>query len=506
MLNSPFRYNPSPEVVRASWRLISDIRSDDFLRSLFKEKKMLGVLVVEEAGHAEEAGHTKGVGKAESVGKTEGIGKTEGVGKTEGTVVRRLEDGTMFLAAFSGLAGGRNLVRGFVPPIFDLLDPRGHFKIEEAEISALNRRLENPSLDSCEILRLKNLRKEKSDSLQKWIFSKYIVSDATGTEKSIGEIFAGLNLVPPAGTGDCAAPKLLNYAFTHGLKPVSMGEFFYEEGRGPRFEPSCSGKCGPMLRWMLRATPTENPYGFNDATIPEIIWEDEWMMAVSKPAGMLCVPGKDGQKSLLERLPGQVFSVHRLDMDTSGILLVAKCLRAQQQLQKQFENRQVEKTYTAILENRVSLKAGDSGRINLPLIPDINDRPRQIVSQAYGKEAITDYEVLEVFPAGHFDNIWSGGLTTSGTSLALVRFRPHTGRTHQLRVHSAEGLGCPILGDLLYGASYHHRLCLHAESISFRHPVTEALLNFRLPFSRALFLYGILENHYWSFSSGVIGL
>lgn len=497
MFNSPFRYNPSPEVVRASWRLISDIRSDDFLRSLFKEKKMLGVLVVEEAGHAEEAGHTESVGKA------------EGIGKTEGTVVRRLEDGTMFLAAFSGLAGGRNRIRGFVPPIFDLLDPRGHFKIEEAEISALNRRLENPSLDSCEILRLKNLRKEKSDSLQKWIFSKYIVSDAAGTEKSIGKIFADLNLVPPAGTGDCAAPKLLNYAFTHGLKPVSMGEFFYEEGRGPRFEPSCSGKCGPLLRWMLRATPTENPYGFNDATIPEIIWEDEWMMVVSKPAGMLCVPGKDGQKSLLERLPGQVFSVHRLDMDTSGILLVAKCLRAQQQLQKQFENRQVEKTYTAILENRVSLKAGDSGRINLPLIPDINDRPRQIVSQAYGKEAITDYEVLEVFPAVHFDNIWSGGnplsggSTTSGTSLALVRFHPHTGRTHQLRVHSAEGLGCPILGDLLYGASYHHRLCLHAESISFRHPVTEALLNFRLPFNRAL---GILENHYCSFSSGVIGL
>ena len=506
MFNSPFRYNPSPEVVRASWMLISDIRSDDFLRSLFKEKKMLGVLVVEEAGHAEEAGHTKGVGK------TEGVDKTKGVGKTEGTVVRRLEDGTMFLAAFSGLAGGRNRIRGFVPPIFDLLEPRGHFKIEEAEISALNRRLENPSLDSCEILRLKNLRKEKSDSLQKWIFSKYIVSDATGTEKSIGEIFAGLNLVPPAGTGDCAAPKLLNYAFTHGLKPVSMGEFFYEEGRGPRFEPSCSGKCGPLLRWMLRATPTENPYSFNDATIPEIIWEDEWIMAVSKPAGMLCVPGKDGQKSLLERLPGPVFSVHRLDMDTSGILIVAKCLRAQQQLQRQFENRQVEKTYTAILENRVSLKAGDSGRIDLPLIPDINDRPRQIVSQVYGKEAITDYEVLEVFPAGHFDNIWSGGnplsggSTTSGTSLAMVRFHPHTGRTHQLRVHSAEGLGCPILGDLLYGASYHHRLCLHAESISFRHPVTEALLNFRLPFSRALFLYGILENHYWSFSSGVIGL
>lgn len=484
MFNSPFRYNPSPEVVKASWRLISDILSDESLRNLFKEKKMLGVLVVE-----------------------------GGAGGTD-PLVRVLDDGTRFLAAFSGLAGGRNRVRGFVPPIFDLLDPQGHFKIEEAEISALNRLLEDPSLDHCEVLRLKDLRKEKSDRLQKWLFSNYIVSDGAGVKKPIGEIFADLGLVPPGGSGECAAPKLLNYAFTHGLRPVSMGEFFFEEGRGPRFEPSCSGKCGPLLRWMLRATPTENPYGFDDRTVPQIIWEDEWMMAVSKPPGMLCVPGKDGQKSLLERLPGPVFSVHRLDMDTSGILLVAKCLRAQKELQRQFENRQVEKTYIALLENRTGLTAGESGTIDLPLIPDINDRPRQTVNQAYGKEAVTDYEVLEVFPAGGAvtaacsdygfrdggrdggdsgewrsggDGIWSDkdecGTTDrdgSGGSLALVRFHPRTGRTHQLRVHSAKGLGCPILGDLLYGASYHRRLCLHAESISLRHPVTEALLNFRL--------------------------
>ena len=473
--NSPFRYNPSPEVVKASWRLISDILSDESLRNLFKEKKMLGVLVVEgEEGSA-----------AEDTSAAEGTD----------SLVRVLDDGTRFLAAFSGLAGGRNRVRGFVPPIFDLLDPQGHFKIEEAEISALNRLLEDPSLDPCEVLRLKDLRKEKSDRLQKWLFSNYIVSDGAGVKKPIGEIFADLGLVPPGGTGECAAPKLLNYAFTHGLRPVSMGEFFFEEGRGPRFEPSCSGKCGPLLRWMLRATPTNNPYGFDDRTVPQIVWEDEWMMAVSKPPGMLCVPGKDGQKSLLERLPGPVFSVHRLDMDTSGILLVAKCLRAQKELQRQFENRQVKKTYIALLENRAGLTAGESGTIDLPLIPDINDRPRQTVSQAYGKEAVTDYEVLKIFPTGGSVTAACSdyGFRGGSRSLALVRFRPRTGRTHQLRVHSAKGLGCPILGDLLYGASYHRRLCLHAESISLRHPITEALLNFRLSWAQCEFS-GSTEN------------
>ncbi|MGN0188172.1 MAG: RluA family pseudouridine synthase [Candidatus Cryptobacteroides sp.] len=469
LFNSPFRYNPSPEVVKASWRLISDIRSDESLRSLFRERKMLGVLVVSGEGSAEEVSDVE-------ISAVE-VSDAEVSDADADPVVRVLDDGTRFLAAFSGLAAGRNRVKGFVPPIFDLLDPQGHFKKEEAEISGINRRLEDTALDSCEVKELKDLRKEKSDSLQKWLFSNYIVSDGAGTEKPIGEIFADLGLVPPAGTGDCAAPKLLNYAFTHGLKPLSMGEFFYEEGCGPRFEPSCSGKCGPLLRWMLRNTPTENPYGFDDGTIPETIWEDEWMMVLSKPAGMLCVPGKDGQKSLLERLPAEVFSVHRLDMDTSGILLAAKTPRSQKELQRQFENRQVEKTYIALLENRNGLGKGDEGTIDLPLIPDINDRPRQMVSRTFGKEAVTEYEVLDVFPAAGTDK----------GDLALVRFRPRTGRTHQLRVHSAQGLGCPILGDLLYGASYHRRLCLHAESISLRHPVTGALLTFRIPFSRALF-------------------
>ena len=217
---------------------------------------------------------------------------------------------------------------------------------------------------------------------------------------------------------------------------------------------------------MLTGLDTDNPYAFDDSTVPEILWEDESLMVVSKPAGMLCVPGKDGQKSLVERLPQPCLSVHRLDMDTSGVLLAAKTLRAQSSLQKQFEDRQTGKIYVAVVDNRSGLSEGDSGTIDLPIRPDINDRPRQIVDRKYGKEAVTDYRVTAV---------------SSDRELAVVEFRPLTGRTHQIRVHSALGLGCPVAGDLLYGGSYRRRLYLHAESIRFRHPITGEGMEFSIP-------------------------
>lgn len=465
----PFRYCPDQAVRLAAEKVIQHIDSDEGLKAAFSEGKMLGVLVV-----------MTGAGKADD-GLLHGLDT---------------ENGIFYLAAFSGNAGGRNRISGFVPPIFDTLDPEGHFKKEEAAINAVSEEIErlegtaalpdeDPGLPVRERIReLKEKRAEQSVRLQEWLFSQYAVRNASGETRSVLDIFADKGLVPPGGTGDCAAPRLLQYAFTHSLEPVSMGEFWYcgediaagpedpvQEGhsRGRRkgeFCPACSSKCGPLLRWMLTGLDTDNPYAFDDSTVPEILWEDESLMVVSKPAGMLCVPGKDGQKSLVERLPQPCLSVHRLDMDTSGVLLAAKTLRAQSSLQKQFEDRQIGKIYVAVVDNRSGLSEGDSGTIDLPIRPDINDRPRQIVDRKYGKEAVTDYRVTAV---------------SSDRELAVVEFRPLTGRTHQIRVHSALGLGCPVAGDLLYGGSYRRRLYLHAESIRFRHPITGEGMEFSIP-------------------------
>jgi len=474
----PFRYEPSPEVLREAGELICKIDSSAELKEIFGEGKMMGILIV--AG----------------------------------------KDGCMSrLTAFSGIAGGKNFIGGFVPPIFDILDPEGHFKKEEAKIVEISRLIASASGETggtsvkgseasgqSDLQTLKAKRKSMSEELQKWVFRQYKVRNGLGEEKCIWDIFAEYGLVPPGGTGDCAAPKLLDYAFKHGLTPVAMGEFWYErpdssDGRhGNRkrgqFYPSCSSKCGPLLRWMLRGIEVDNPYGIDGDPIPEVIWEDEYLTAVAKPAGMLCVPGKDGQKSLLERLPQPACSVHRLDMDTSGIVLVAKTLRVQKELQRQFGNREISKTYVALVDmearpggndspsagsrsgemrlqaevrsQKPHLKAGDRGTIELPIRPDIEDRPRQIVDYLYGKPSVTEYEVLE---------------TDESKGLARIRFRPLTGRTHQIRVHASHpsGLGHPITGDLLYGGRFSRRMYLHAESIVFRHPMTGESITLRCP-------------------------
>lgn len=450
----PFRYSPHPAVRLAAGQVIARIDSDDNLGNDFAEGKMLGVLVVRTDRNPAEDGLLHCLDR---------------------------QNGIFYLAAFSGNAGGCSRISGFVPPIFDTLDPEGHFKKEEAAISAISGEIDRlAGTDRDRILELKAERVRMSGELQTWLFSNYAVRNACGETKSVLDIFADRGLVPPGGTGDCAAPKLLNYAYANSLIPIAMGEFWYcgenaaESGRGRggtarkkgEFYPSCSSKCGPLLRWMLTGLDTDNPYMFDDSTVPEILWQDESLMVVSKPAGMLCVPGKDGQKSLIERLPQPCFSVHRLDMDTSGVLLVAKTPRAQSNLQRQFEDRLTGKVYSAIVENRAGLSAGDCGTIDLPLRPDINDRPRQIADRIYGKEAVTEYRVQSVASDG---------------GLAIVEFRPLTGRTHQIRVHSALGLGCPVTGDLLYGGSYRRRLYLHAESITFRHPVTGDEMNFSIP-------------------------
>ena len=431
----PFCYTPDPEIVDAADRLIHRIDADPELRNLFREGKMLGVLMVEDA-----------------------------------------EGRKDFMYAFSGIAGGKGVVEGFVPPIFDLTDPGGYFRKKEAEISELNRLISN-SGDASEIEAMKARRKEMSVALQEWLFRQYVVLNALGERKTILDIFAERDLMPPGGTGDCAAPKLLQYAYLHGLKPLAMGEFWYGESpekevrRQGCFYPSCTGKCGPLLAFMLQGLDVEpNPLEEDSPSSSEdfsIVYEDGDIIVADKPSGMLAVPGRTLKVSLQERLqrlagPGtDIRACHRLDMDTSGLIVFAKGTGNLAVLQQQFERHEVQKSYVAKLCPGKPLAA--AGRISLPLMLDYDDRPRQMVDFKDGKQAVTDWELLRELPGGE----------------ALVRFTPLTGRTHQLRVHAAHplGLGRPIAGDRLYGGGS-GRLCLHAATLSFTHPRTAQPLSF----------------------------
>ena len=650
----PFRYAPHQAVAEAARLVINHIDSTPLLAAAFSEGKMLGVLVCR---------------------------------------------GGLYLAAFSGNVDGRSHIDGFVPPIFDLLDPAGHFKAREAEITEMNHKIQTlsdsermTSLEASlraasedkeaaladfrmhmaqsrirreevrdetsdphvlaglikesqfekaefkrlkkawdkkiddikaqlqvlrdEIAELKASRASMSDQLQEWIFRQYVVHNALGESSSIADLFACKGLVPPGGTGECAAPKLLEYAYRNGLEPLAMGEFWY--GRSPEtavrthghFYPSCTSKCGPLLGYMLRGLLAEEIDIFprNAGTFaeegeslpeegelvieakaeqippvspifipsPKIIYEDNDIVVAEKPSGMPSVPGLDGRFSIQDyltcalylsddnfdgddsfgeddmaedgegidiidsneggedcatggnRTEGAQFlgvaAAHRLDMDTSGVMVFAKNRKALTILQRQFEEHTVRKTYMARIsapdDFRESIgpetvlppwSQGEgpatksweglfpnqcfSGTITLPLSPDYDERPRQKVDFQQGKPAHTDYEVMQINPDGTAD----------------LLLHPHTGRTHQLRVHCAHtlGLGRPILGDLLYGgwsahptctsASYSastpasdtdstpasdtdsiptRRLHLHALSITFKHPTTGKELTF----------------------------
>ena len=320
-----------------------------------------------------------------------------------------------------------------------------------------------------EIEQLKQERKRRSATLQRKLFEQFRILNARGEVKDLCELFAPTSQgTPPAGAGECAAPKLLQYAYQHQLEPIAMAEFWW--GDSPKTEirhhgyyyPACKGKCEPILHHMLQGLRVdENPL-LADAhreTKLDILYEDDYLLIVNKPAGMLSVPGKGDADSVYHRLrilypeaTGPII-VHRLDMATSGLLLAAKTKEAHQNLQAQFKNRTIQKRYIALLEGEVPQ---DEGEIRLPLCPDPLDRPRQIVSEEFGKPALTRYRVLE---------------RTSGKT--LIAFYPQTGRTHQLRVHAAHPLGlhCPILGDELYGRKA-ERLYLHAEYLAFTHPIT----------------------------------
>ncbi|MBQ2500889.1 MAG: RluA family pseudouridine synthase [Bacteroidales bacterium] len=466
----PFCYVPHPLIREAAAALIERIDASDYLRGLFGEGKMMGALLVEDA-----AGDTR------------------------------------VLYGFSGVAGGTALVEGFVPPIFDLTEPGGYYRTAEARITAINERLallrtemsvgkchkaggaestfqqtslssdsthEAGGAESAEALERE--RHALSVELQDWIFSRYRVSNARGESLSIKEVFARRGLVPPGGTGDCAAPKLLQYAYSHGLKPLAMGEFWY--GASPRrevrtqgrFYPSCTGKCGPLLEFMLQGLDVEpNPLAQLSTREPRIVFQDQYIIVAEKPSGMLAAPGRyvsHSMVSALEKLTGaEVFSCHRLDMDTSGLMVFAKTAAVQAALHRQFAAGEVRKRYQARLQPGRELPA-EQGEISIPLSLDYYDRPRQMADWESGKPALTRYRVLRHRRDGSTD----------------IEFEPLTGRTHQLRVHAAHalGLGRPIAGDRLYGgdpATPDAPLALHASRLEFRHPVTGEPLLFQSP-------------------------
>lgn len=477
-------------------------------------------------------------------------------GKMFGVLIVQTEHGeTGYLAAFSGILAGKNLHPFFVPPVYDLLQPQGFFKIEEENISSINRnirQLENDKAyaalsaelartiqsaedilatakaqlkeaktareqrrkekelnaqEEAELIResqfqkaeykrlerswkarittlqtqtedwerrisaLKSERKTRSAALQQKLFEQFGMLNYRGEVKNLCEIFGQtVHKTPPAGAGECAAPKLLQQAYLHGWKPIAMAEFWW--GDSPKTEirhhghyyPACKGKCEPILQHMLQGLQVEENPMLKRMQVPsknlEIVYEDSWLSVINKPAGMLSVPGKEDAVSVYSLMRGQYpeadgpLTVHRLDMATSGLMLIAKTKRVHQNLQAQFKNRLVRKRYVALLEGVVPK---DKGTVDLPLCLNPLDRPRQMVHTEHGKPAITDYQVLE-------------RLDGKRTRIA---FYPRTGRTHQLRIHAAHPLGlhCPIIGDELYGKKA-KRLYLHAEYLEFTHPIT----------------------------------
>ena len=607
----------------------------------------------------------------------------KGCGKMFGVLVVEYEDETGalqrgFLAAYSGLLGGRNDWQYFVPPVFDAQQPDGHFKRTEREISAINREISAIEHDpqylqsvaqheetkkrlqaevdafkvevdaakarrdarrksgeplseeeQAEMVResqfmkaelrrrrkameqaestfhnphatlLKSLqlqRKQMSDELQRWLFAAYRMLNAKGEERDLIDIFREYtHAMPPAGAGDCCAPKLLQYAYQHRLRPVCMAEFWWGESPASEirhhlhYYPACRSKCLPILTHMLKGLDVApNPLAQKRHTAePRVLYADEYILVVDKPAGMLSVPGKAesvrsefsdsanisveeyfaqltigtagvvggagiparttapnysdnnsqcrGQESprLLQLPTNSQFTTnskflkaaHRLDMDTSGLLVLARTEQAYVELQRQFASRETMKRYEAVLSgvpkhivggygrNAVAIANScsnlsfsgqglrqecrsllrlepfaiqfakySSGSISLPLIADINDRPRQRVDMEHGKPALTLYNIVEVRAA---DANTAVAYTTkkADKSLTLVHLYPKTGRTHQLRVHCAhpQGLACPILGDPLYGTERADRMYLHAAELTFRHPITGEPMHFLSP-------------------------
>ncbi|MDE6110217.1 MAG: RluA family pseudouridine synthase, partial [Muribaculaceae bacterium] len=320
---------------------------------------------------------------------------------------------------------------------------------------------------------MKEKRRADSEALQNWLFDNFKVLDARGESASLSDIFAGTPMgVPPSGAGECCAPKLLQAAYRRGWKPVAIAEYWHGKPRGGKVRvhghhyPACRGRCLPVLGRMLRGLTVEPPLEAACAVLPagepSIVFENQWFCVVDKAAGMLSVPGRGAAMSVqrwLQEKYGEgkiVKMAHRLDQDTSGLLLATLGDEAFKTMQSLFATRRVSKTYVAVLDGDYSERGIPArGRIELPLSSDPLDRPRQRVDFENGKEAVTEYEFIAASD-GH----------------SRIEFHPLTGRTHQLRMHAAseDGLGMPITGDRLYGTSS-SRIHLHAGRLEFTFPL-----------------------------------
>ncbi len=355
--------------------------------------------------------------------------------------------------AFSGLVSKSPIVPGFVPPCFSRREYDDVVGNYDSEIHELTDRIERGE-------RLEEKRHALSLECLKRIESLYTFSSITGERLSFSDM--GIEN-PSTGTGDCATTRLISYCFRKGFTPISLAEMWFGAPTATRREgilyPPCDEKCRPILKHLLGI---------------DLLYSDDDIAVIDKEAGVLSVPGKGPDKqdcasSRIKRLfptAPELPSVHRLDMDTSGILVYAKNEEAKRRLSMQFETRETEKVYVALLRGVLLERSGD---IDLPIRLDVENRPYQIVDRERGKRALTHYEVIRIE-------------VLNGEKVTRVRFYPHTGRTHQLRVHAASGLGLPIVGDRLYGERREgERLMLHAESLTFTHPSTGERVTFSAP-------------------------
>ena len=464
-INNPYLYHPHPLLKRAADDICLYISQHPDWAPLFEQGKMLGVLLVCDKEKAEEK----------------------------------------ILVAYSGVVNGlSDPDHYFVPPVYDLSHPDHFYMREDAAISEINQRIAQlqQQSDSAQqqpdsaqqrtlLAELQQQRRDMSAALQLKIFSHFNFCNDSGVYRNVVDIFADAKRgLPPGGAGECAAPRLLQYALSHHLEPIALAEFWY--GRSPvryrrvhgQFYPSCIEKCSPILSYMTGQHADDVPVTGQDLQ-PDILFENDRVVVLSKPAGLLSQPAKNPSQPNVEqwlksrypecRLPFML--VHRLDQATSGILIAAKDAQAHKELQQAFEAKRIHKRYLALLQGHVP---SDGGVISLPICTNPDDRPRQVVDWQFGRQAITRYEVLQRLADGR----------------TLIAFYPLTGRTHQLRLHAASpfGLGCPICGDTLYqlplaecatsdssnvdaytadaiasknSIFFPDRLCLHAEQITF---------------------------------------
>ncbi len=377
-----------------------------------------------------------------------------------------------YLAAFSAQLDGSYRHEGFVPPVYEMTAPPiGKNKAESQRLQRLlfaNYKFVNGFNESKTLLDI--FANEKPIlSEEEWFKKKVRGLEVSGQHSDFR--------LPPSGAGECCGPKLLQYALTHGLKPFALAEFWVgapmrtEVRTEGTFYSPCSGRCVPILRHMMKGLSVVSSQKSEISWNIDKVYEDEYLMVINKPAGLLSVPGKQDEpsaESLLHAKP-----VHRLDQDTSGLLVLAKNAEVYKTLQAYFQRRDILKRYEAVIQpafsnqfSVISCRLPDEGTISLPLLPNPFDRPRQMVDTAHGKPAITRYKIRERRPDG----------------TVLIDFFPLTGRTHQLRVHAAhpDGLNAPIVGDRLYGTPG-KRLMLHAAEIQFTHPITQEEMHFCIP-------------------------